>query len=177
MSRYQNEASWLYLFIGLFLLLLAYTLYDQFKNHRATDSNLVSADYYNATTERNTQQVLLMRLLEKERDSLKLKLETVQSTPQPIVGGNITDEGLHYEVQIGAFKYFNLHKYQQAFDHLKNEEADGLDKYTLAKFRSYTESEAFKKDIQRMGIKDAFIVPKLDGKRIDIKQALQIEKK
>jgi hypothetical protein len=172
MSRYQNEAAWLYVFIGLFLLLLAYTIYHQMKSHWYNSNIVTATDTYNATGERNTDPLLLMRVLEQERDSLKNRLETVQSTPQPIVGGNITDEGLHYEVQIGAFKYFNLHKYQQGFDHLKNEEADGFDKYTLAKFRSYRESEDFKKDIQRMGIKDAFIVAKLDGKRIDIKQAL-----
>ncbi|OWY18934.1 hypothetical protein C7N43_26150 [Sphingobacteriales bacterium UPWRP_1] len=175
MSRYQNEASWLYLFIGLFLLLLFYTVYHQVKYHRTNPAAVTAIDTYNAanTTEQNAQMV---RTLEQERDSLKKRLETVQTTPQPIVGGNITDEGLHYEVQIGAFKYFNLHKYQQGFDHLKNEELDGLDKYTLAKFLNYSESEAFKKDIQRMGIKDAFIVAKLDGKRIDIKQALKLEK-
>lgn len=171
MSKYQSEATWLYLFIGLFLLLLGYTVYNQV----AKSKEVIMAS--NRTVDETNGQSALTLAFEKERDSLKRQIDILQNTPQPIVGGHITDEGLHYEVQIGAFKYFNLKKYQQAFDHLKGEAADGYDKYTLAKFRNYTEAEEFKKDIQHMGIKDAFIVPKLDGKRIDIKQALKAENK
>ena len=171
MSRYQTEATWLYLFIGLFLLLLGYTIYNKMVQPDSQGMASIQAK------DENNRQSALALAFEKERDSLKRQIDILQNTPQPIVGGHITDEGLHYEVQIGAFKYFNLKKYQQAFDHLKGEAADGYDKYTLAKFRNYTEAEEFKKDIQHMGIKDAFIVPKLDGKRIDIKQALKVENK
>lgn len=173
MSRYQQEARWLYAFIGLFLLLLAYTIYTHLKpqNSPVSNINYLSDKSANYPPQTKTYEALL-----KERDSLQQKLTFMQHTPQPIVGGFITDDGLHYEVQIGAFKYFNLHRYRQSFNHLHNDEEDGLDKYTLAKFTTYSEAEAFKKDIQRMGIKDAFIVAKIDGKRVDIKAALKAEK-
>lgn len=172
MSRYQNEAVWLYIFIGLFLLLLGYTIYN-----KATLSDYSIKGTNRQNGEIGSQAAAKIADLEQLNDSLKQRIDMLQNTPQPIVGGHIEDEGLHYEVQIGAFKYFNLNQYRQAFDHLKSEAADSLDKYTLAKFRTYDESVNFKKDIQHLGIKDAFIVPKMDGKRIDIKQALLVEKK
>ncbi|MEM9672108.1 MAG: hypothetical protein AAF992_05905, partial [Bacteroidota bacterium] len=46
-----------------------------------------------------------------------------------------------------------------------------LDQYTLGKFRDLEKALAFQKDVQQMGIQDAFVVAKVDGERVTVKEA------
>ncbi len=95
--------------------------------------------------------------------------------PPVLFGSDISDKGTHFEVQIGAFQFFDLHKYRTGFSGSFKEEhdTDELDKYVIAKFRKYAEADAFKRDIIRLGIDDAWIVAKKDGKRVDINTVLK----
>lgn len=95
--------------------------------------------------------------------------------PSVLFGADINDKGTHFEVQIGAFQFFDLHKYRPGFNQSFREEhdKDELDKYTIAKFRSYAEAQSFRNDIIRLGIDDAWIVAKVDGKRVDINSVLR----
>ncbi|MFT7299236.1 MAG: hypothetical protein ACI9WO_002060, partial [Sphingobacteriales bacterium] len=47
---------------------------------------------------------------------------------------------------------------------------------TLGSFDKYVQANKFKKDIRRMGIRDAFIIGKIDGERVKIRQAIAAEK-
>lgn len=101
------------------------------------------------------------------------------STEQPLLfGSEIGDKGAYFEVQIGAFQFFDLRKYRPGFiGGMKEEYDQDLDKYTIAKFRNYTEADAFKRDMVRLGIDDAWIVGKIDGKRTDINTVMKAAKK
>lgn len=79
--------------------------------------------------------------------------------------------GLTFKVQIGAFKNFDLSRYLSETSGFEGESGDALNKYTLGDFRDMANAEAFKKDIRKMGIRDAWIVAYRDGIRIDMKQA------
>ena len=46
-------------------------------------------------------------------------------------------------------------------------------RYTLGEFRDYWEADKFKKYLREMGVKDAWIVPYKDGKRVPIKDVLE----
>jgi hypothetical protein len=81
--------------------------------------------------------------------------------------------GLTFKVQIGAFKNFDLSRYLSETSGFEGESGDALNKYTLGDFRDMANAEAFKKDIRKMGIRDAWIVAYRDGIRIDMKQAKQ----
>ncbi len=83
--------------------------------------------------------------------------------------------GLVYRVQIGAFRYFDLSKYLKHTENFYGETQDGLNKYTIGKFRDYEMAEAFKKDLRRMGIRDAWVVPYIDGVRVTMQEARRYE--
>lgn len=83
------------------------------------------------------------------------------------------DKGLVFKVQIGAFQYFNINQYLSETQNFEGETHDNLNKYTIGKFKDYNMADAFKKDIRRMGIKDAWIVAYYDGVRIDMKEAMR----
>lgn len=97
------------------------------------------------------------------------------ANPPVLFGGDISNKGTHFEVQIGAFQFFDLHKYRKDFNKGFQEvhDTDELDKYVLAKFRLRSEAEAFKRDMIRLGIDDAWIVTKKDGKRVDINSVIK----
>ena len=83
-------------------------------------------------------------------------------------------QGVTFKVQIGAFKNKDLTKY---FENNKNfsgdVDPDGTKKYTLGYFNEYWEADTFKKYLREMGVKDAWIVPYKDGKRLNIKDVLE----
>ncbi|MEK6478489.1 SPOR domain-containing protein [Catalinimonas sp. 4WD22] len=80
--------------------------------------------------------------------------------------------GVFFEVQIGAFENFDLEKYKDGLAKLNIDYTGEIDQYTLGKFRDLDMAQDFAKDIRKMGIQDAFIVAKVDGKRVTVKEAL-----
>ncbi|TAH24773.1 MAG: Ezrin/radixin/moesin family protein [Cytophagales bacterium] len=83
-------------------------------------------------------------------------------------------KGVQFKVQIGAFRNKDLTKYFQNNKNFSGEvDEDGTKKYTLGIFNEYWEADKFKKYLRDMGVKDAWIVSYKDGKRIDIKDALE----
>jgi hypothetical protein len=83
-------------------------------------------------------------------------------------------KGVIYKVQIGVFKNKDLSKYFENNPNFSGEtDEDGSKKYTLGSFTSYWEAENFKKYLREMGVKDAWVVAYKNGKRVEIKDALE----
>lgn len=85
------------------------------------------------------------------------------------------ETGVIFRVQIGAFRNKDMSKY---FDNNPNfggeagKDTNEPQRLTIGIFRNYWEADTFKKYIREMGVKDAWIVPYKDGKRVDIKEVL-----
>ncbi|MBM3177350.1 MAG: Ezrin/radixin/moesin family protein [Bacteroidetes bacterium] len=94
-------------------------------------------------------------------------------TAQPVKNDVIS--GLVFKVQVGAFTNKDLSKY---FDNNPNfggevgKESTEPQRINIGVFRNYWEADTFKKYMREMGVKDAWIVPYRDGKRIEIKDVL-----
>ena len=83
-------------------------------------------------------------------------------------------KGIVYKVQIGAFKNKDLSKYFENNKNFSGEvDADGTKKYTLGAFPTYWEADNFKKYLREMGVSDAWVVAYKDGKRVELKDALE----
>ena len=145
---------------------------------------------------------LALKALYEERDQLKsdgeaktqeiahlnkqledLKANTIKMPSEPgekDVSANAIEkqpsnaQGVIFKIQVGAFRNKDLTKY---FENNKNfsgdVDADGTKKYTLGYFSDYWEADRFKKYLREMGVKDAWIVPYKDGKRLNIKDVLE----
>ncbi len=100
----------------------------------------------------------------------KAKQESV-SKPS---GSVVSDDGVVFKVQIGAFRNKDLSKYFENNENFGGEtDADGVQKITLGKFRDYWEGDTFKKYLREMGVNDAWIVPYKDGTRVAMKDVLE----
>lgn len=76
-----------------------------------------------------------------------------------------------FEVQIGAFQYFDLNAYDSELLRLQEIKEEGMNKYVLARFRRFDEAEAFLNDIRSLGLEDAFIAGIVDGQRSTVAAA------
>jgi len=76
-----------------------------------------------------------------------------------------------FEVQIAAFKDFDLAAYTDELVRFHEYQEFEYTKYVLGQFSRYEAAELFLKDIHYMGVKDAFIAGIVDGKRSSIEEA------
>jgi hypothetical protein len=111
-----------------------------------------------------------MDSMKSEFKKLQMMYETAMQREEEDV-----DAGLLFRVQIGAYEKIDVTKYMNAADdNFKGETQDMLNKFLVGKFRELPLAELFQQDIKKLGIKDAWIVPYLDGIRITITEAKQM---
>lgn len=85
----------------------------------------------------------------------------------------ISMDGVVFKVQIGAFEKKDMSKFFDNNPMFSGQDEDGMQKITVGFFRDYWEADTFKKYLREMGVKDAWIVPFKDGKRVPIKDVLE----
>lgn len=86
----------------------------------------------------------------------------------------VSEDGVVFKVQIGAFRNKDLSKYFDNHENFSGEMGDdGIQKITLGIFRDYWEADTFKKYLREMGVNDAWIVPYKDGVRVEMKDVLE----
>ena len=149
--------------------------------------SLTPATYKQLVEEKSVLEAATSKL-KQENDVLKAQVsdlnaklkedQAAQQTKQEQAttgqANSSASQGVVYKVQIGAFKNKDLSKY---FDNNKNfsgeVDADGTKKYTLGAFPTYWEADNFKKYLREMGVSDAWVVAYKDGKRVELKDALE----
>lgn len=153
--------SLLYFSMFVILLLIVYVVYIEvatppFGKWQTLMENKVQTDQYN--------------------EYLLVRIDSIARANDLLMENSPLYTGVFFEVQIGAFRNFDLNKYKDALENLRYYRQDSLNKYVLGKFRNYSNAKAFQADIVRMGMTDAFIVGKIDGNRVEISQAIQAAK-
>lgn len=95
------------------------------------------------------------------------------SKPAVIDHSPMSMDGIVFKVQIGAFEKGDMSKFFNNNPMFTGQDEDGMQKVTIGFFRDYWEADTFKKYVREMGVKDAWIVPFKDGKRVPIKEVLE----
>jgi len=117
-------------------------------------------------------QIDTLNRLKQQYDSLREVNNILVENATPSISA-----GVFFEVQIGAFQNFDLQKYGEELARLRGETEEGMNKYVLGRFRNFKRAEAFKSDVQRMGISDAFIVATIDGRRVELAEAIKASRR
>ncbi|WP_052503387.1 SPOR domain-containing protein [Lacinutrix sp. Hel_I_90] len=76
-----------------------------------------------------------------------------------------------YAVQVGAFEERMVSTYSDSFLNFKEFEEDEFYKYSIGSFDNLDEAQRFRKELLRIGFRDAFIASYENGKRIKIEEA------
>ena len=93
--------------------------------------------------------------------------------PVTITKSPVSMDGVVFKVQIGAFEKKDMSKFFDNNPMFSGEDDNGMQKVTVGFFKDYWEADTFKKHLREMGVKDAWIVPYKDGKRVPIKDVLE----
>ncbi len=114
----------------------------------------------------------------EELKKLKSKVDTLQKANDILVEQQPEiEDGVFFEVQLGAFQDFNIDDYQAELSALR-QEGDATRKFTFAKFRDYKRAEKLRNDLQRMGVSGAFVVGRINGERVEnIQDAIKASKR
>jgi cell division protein FtsN len=112
--------------------------------------------------------------LKAAQEAQEAKQQVTAAAAANVPVNTMAAKGVAYKVQIGAFKNRDLSKYFENNKNFSGEvDADGTKKYTLGSFTTYWEADNFKKYLREMGVSDAWVVAYKDGKRIELKDALE----
>jgi chromosome segregation ATPase len=140
----------------------------------------MSAEEFKALVE--SREILQQRKQEMESESLEFRnqlssreaeLATLKAKRDQLEKANASapkkekEVGLSYKVQIGAYRELDISYQANDKTDLRAEEYEGVKRYTLGRFKTLDEAEAFRRHIRKMGVKDAFIVGYRDGVRDD----------
>jgi len=154
-------------FIFLFIVSTSLLVYYQFyKGHGKFQWSMQK----NSTAAADTS----VSYLKMQRDSSLTQLDslkTIMANSQSLFTKATTGEV--YYVQIGAFRNTDFTKYDPNLVNMFVEVADGMNKLIIGGFLNFDDACGFRKDIIRIGIKDAFIVKKVDGVRVKFNQWCQ----
>ena len=93
--------------------------------------------------------------------------------PTTVSKSPMSMDGIVFKVQIGAFEKKDMSKFFDNNPMFTGQDENGLQKITVGFFKDYWEADTFKKYLREMGVKDAWIVPFKDGKRVPIKDVLE----
>ncbi|WP_109302706.1 SPOR domain-containing protein [Aquimarina sp. AU474] len=115
-------------------------------------------------------------ILENKVTELEATLQNL-SMNQEIDGNNSNEDAgsindqIVYAVQIGAFEEKRLSLYSDSFVNLKEIKSEGFNKYALGNFETLNEAKKFRRELVRMGFRNAFIGSYQNGKRLKIEEA------
>ncbi|GAA4272787.1 SPOR domain-containing protein [Aquimarina gracilis] len=150
--------------LGIVALLgVAGTIY--FMNF-STPSNMISQK------EHNDQKGILENKiagLEETIQNLSMNQE-LNADDSGESAGSLNDE-LVYAVQIGAFEEKNLSMYSENFVNFKEIRSEGFNKYALGNFETLNEAKKFRRELVKLGFRNAFIASYQNGKRLKIEEA------
>lgn len=135
---------------------------------------------------------MLERKLEQQEQStksLKSRISQLEKENQPTPGkeneeaikndeisaeqGEVSwDEGVIFRVQIGAIEEKEAQDFLKGSPNMDITMEDGFLKYLVGFFRDYEEADKVKKELRKLGLKGAWVVPYKDGNRVPLIEVL-----
>ncbi len=120
----------------------------------------------------NTQKSILEgKITELEETIQNLSMnQDINGNDSGESAGSLDDE-LVYAVQIGAFEEKNLSMYSENFVNFREIKSGGFNKYALGNFETLNEAKKFRRELVKLGFRNAFIASYQNGKRRKIEEA------
>jgi hypothetical protein len=124
----------------------------------------------------NMQEISNVNDLKKVLVALENEIDLLRKENEYLMESSDRTDGIFFEVQLGAFKDFNLDQYLKNLSAIRQEKYDDKTKIVLGKFRSFNRALLFENDMKRMGFNEAFIVGRVNGKVVPYQEALEMLK-
>jgi len=145
--------------------------YENMVEELQTDADQLKEEKSDLEKDKSQMQ---SQIIDLKAQVAKLKREMAAKDSMLQAQMSTDSNGLQFYVQIGAYKFFNMNDYftdQKCMDVQLNE---GLNKYVVGSFGDITKAESFRKDVVKLGIDDAWVLPMMNGQRIPMEDALNM---
>jgi hypothetical protein len=111
-------------------------------------------------------KALNQALLEQEIENAALlfRLDSIVKVNETLTVNQEPEKGILFEVQVSSEESFELDIQHENLQPLNVAIINGVNYITLGKFKDVDDARLFIEDLKKIGISDAFIVSKLDGK-------------
>ncbi len=111
-----------------------------------------------------------------EITQLRQQLAAAQAAPRndEVITDQQMVSGVIFQVQLGAYAQNKVDPNLATGDALDLSDQNGLQKVVVSQFRTYANAAALRDRLKRMGVKDAFVVAKNNGERIDVQEAMRM---
>lgn len=165
--RRRSFAGRIFLFLIALIAILSVILFPYFQEEFPALRKFTGMDKLSANSRPDT---VMLNFLMATSDSLRRANDSLQALVDVQAGEQQEASDFNelvFEVQIGAFKHFDLEKYRENLVGLDGDQADGYAKLTLGKFSSPLDAKEFRDDMRKAGFKDAWIVAKRNGIRVE----------
>ncbi len=169
--------GFLILFIILFLVSTGLLFYYQFYQgsdgwHFTFKKQEINVSEAQQLKNNNKKLKASLDSLKSELKDKETKIDMLQDNKDrqgtTSAEGGADISGTYYEVQIGAFKSFDFERYSKDVTNLTFINKGGRKKLQLGKFKKPNPARAFRRDLVKLGLEDAFIVKKKNGQRIEV---------
>ncbi|MBG6129939.1 hypothetical protein IWQ47_001978 [Aquimarina sp. EL_43] len=151
--------------LGIIALLgVAGTVY--FMNFNTPENMVTKKKHKSEVTTRDTKIAELTETVK----NLSMNQELDSGSGGVGNGRSLQDE-LVYAVQIGAFESIDLSMYSENFVNFRQIKSGGFNKYALGNFETLNEAKKFRRELVRLGFRNAFIASYQNGERLQIEEA------
>lgn len=171
-KREQKSNSFRVWFIALSVLLFLFILatFVLFIENMEANNSIKLMKQTNFKAE---QSIAITKEYKQSNDTLAKRIIKLKIENEILVQGSAIPEGIFFEVQIGNFSDFTLDTYKDELKDLHEYKTAKVSKFCLGRFRSFQRAMLFENDIKKIGITNAFIVGRIDGKLVDYQEALK----
>jgi hypothetical protein len=113
--------------------------------------------------------------LSSTNDSLSLAIAKLKMSNDLLIENFDPSEGIFFEVHMEFSGDFDLQQYKSELAELMSVEYDGREKLVLGRFKSFKKALLFENDLKKLGLKDLFLLGRVDGKIMTFKEALALD--
>lgn len=120
------------------------------------------------------------KTLQQQNEQLQDRLNAARSSLQQLTQQdnecNCLEEmtsGLVFKVQLGAFQQFEIDESLDTSENFDIEHRGDTSQYVLGQFRDYYRADRLKKELRKMGVSRAWVVPYENGERVPLIEVLE----
>ncbi|MEQ8237683.1 MAG: hypothetical protein RIA69_00650 [Cyclobacteriaceae bacterium] len=115
--------------------------------------------------------------LKAEKQKLENQLKSARSSLQQVSQQDREcpeqmKSGVVFKVQLGAYEEVELSEEYDTSSNFDIERQEEINQYVVGHFRDYYKADRLKKELRKMGVESAWIVPYEDGERVKLKEVL-----
>jgi len=170
----EHKSAQYRLWLGITIVLLITSLHIMFWQFSTIEKLSISVNNYKVNETTNVDALIKQQGM--ETDSLRGIIENIERKNAVLREQVEIDHGIFYEVHTSFDGNFDLKEYKSAIQESLLLEYDKRDMLLLGRFKSFQKALLFENDLKKSGLKNVYLIGRVDGRIMTYKEALAIDR-